>query len=120
MKEEVKLWVEHSEKDLDTAEYLFEGKRYNEAAFFCQQSVEKALKALLLHKKGEFPRVHDLTNLARLVDAHQKIIELCAKLNPAYVATRYPDTPKRYSSQECNQLVGAAKEVLMWIKKNLP
>ena len=48
MKEEIKSWVDQSEKDLDTGEYLFEGKRYDEAAFFFQQSVEKALKALLL------------------------------------------------------------------------
>jgi len=38
--EEFKKWVEQAERDLNTAEYLFEGKRYKEASFFSQQSAE--------------------------------------------------------------------------------
>ena len=77
------------------------------------------MKALLLHKKGKFPKIHDLTNLARLVIAPQQIVELCAKLTPAYVATRYPDSPGKYTREECSKMIDYCEEVLEWTKKDL-
>ena len=53
-------WWKQAERDLDTAKYLFEGSRFKESSLFCQQAVEKALKALLLKNKGEIIKVHDL------------------------------------------------------------
>jgi HEPN domain-containing protein len=90
MKEEVKRWLEQAKRDLITAENSFESKDYYASSFWCQQAAEKALKALLIKKTGEFPKIHDLTNLARLNMVPQRIVELCAKLNPAYTNSRYP------------------------------
>ena len=46
MKEEVKRWLEKAERDMDNANFNFGYGRYEEASFFAQQSVEKALKSL--------------------------------------------------------------------------
>ena len=51
MKEEVKEWWEYSKSNISTAEYLFEGKRYKDASFYCQQSVEKGTKGITFKKK---------------------------------------------------------------------
>ncbi|MEM4020739.1 MAG: HEPN domain-containing protein [Desulfurococcaceae archaeon] len=41
--------------------------KYNWACFVAQQATEKALKALVLHVLGEYPRGHDLVKLYRRV-----------------------------------------------------
>ncbi len=115
----VKDWFDHGLKDFDTAEKLRGLDKYNDSAFYCQQASEKALKALLINKTNSFPKIHDLTRLARLADAPKNIIKLCSILNPAYIATRYPDSPKDYTKEECDKLLVFCKEVLEWIKKSL-
>ena len=119
MREDVKGWWKKAKQDFETAKYLFNGKKYEDAAFFCQQSIEKALKSLIIQKTNEFPKVHDLTFLAKLIDSPQHIIELCAKLNSAYITSRYPDSLQKYSKKECEELINNCNEVIKWIKKNL-
>ncbi len=48
MEEEIRNWWKQAKKDLETANYLYKGERYEESAVFSQQSVEKALKALIM------------------------------------------------------------------------
>ena len=98
---------------------LFRSRKYDDAAFFCQQSTEKALKAMVIQKTNEFPKLHDLTFLAKLAQSPEYIIEQCAKLNSAYVASRYPDSLQKYSKKESQELISKCNEVLKWIKKNL-
>ncbi|MBI3035898.1 HEPN domain-containing protein [Candidatus Woesearchaeota archaeon] len=119
MKQEVKRWMKQANEELDTAKINFEAKKYFSAAFWCQQSVEKAFKALLIYKTNKFPKIHDLTKLAKLNEAPLNILELCAKINPAYTVSRYPDSPKKYTRKECKQIISYCQEVLKWIKKNL-
>lgn len=57
MKEEVKRWLKKAKQDLDSAKYNYEGKKYDVSAFLCQQSSEKALKALLLEKSGQLRKI---------------------------------------------------------------
>lgn len=42
-------WLEQAQDDLHWADHLAGEGAYNIACFLCQQSAEKALKALLLH-----------------------------------------------------------------------
>lgn len=119
MRQEAKNWWLQAAKDFDAAKYNLKGNRFYLAAFMCQQSVEKAIKALIIQRTEDFPKIHDLTKLAKMVNAPLEMLELCAKINPAYIASRYPDTAKKYSKKECNELLKYAKKVLEWIKKNL-
>lgn len=119
MRQEAKNWWLQAKEDFDSAKYNSKGKKFYLAAFMSQQSVEKALKALLIQKTEDFPKIHDLTKLAKMVDAPVKIVELCAKINPAYIASRYPDIARKYSKKECSELLKYAKQVLEWTKKNL-
>jgi len=119
MRKEVQNWLDQAADDLDGAEFNFQGKRYSIAAFLFQQAVEKGLKALLIEQTASFPRIHDLTRLARLVEAPKDIVTRCSRINPAYTASRYPDTPKHYSKQDCETLLADSKVVLKWIKEKL-
>ncbi len=60
MRQEVKRWLQQAKEDLDAAEYNFKGGRFRLAAFMCQQTAEKALKALLINRTNAFPKIHDL------------------------------------------------------------
>ena len=51
MREEIKNLWEQTEKDFEVAEKNFKIKEYYVSAFFCQQSVEKTLKAFFMISK---------------------------------------------------------------------
>lgn len=119
MREETKKWLDKAERDIKTAQYNLEGNISDAAIFYAQQSTEKALKALLLKKTNKFPKIHDLIKLAKLVKAPKEIIELCSKINPSYIASRYPDQEDIYSKKESEEIIKFAIEVLKWIKKEI-
>ena len=120
MKEEVKRWWDYSESDINTAKYLFKGKKYKDASFYCQQAVEKALKALLLQKSKKIIKVHDLVKLAKTLNLSEELIKDCERLSIVYVDTRYPDTgTKRYTKIETDEDLKIANKILKWIKKGL-
>ncbi|MBI2675183.1 MAG: HEPN domain-containing protein [Candidatus Aenigmarchaeota archaeon] len=54
MKEDTQKWLWKAEKDFATAMYNFEGGKLDAAAFYSQQSAEKALKALQIERLGRF------------------------------------------------------------------
>ncbi|HLC63072.1 MAG TPA: HEPN domain-containing protein [Candidatus Nanoarchaeia archaeon] len=117
--EEIKRWLNQAERDLTTANNSFKSKDYYAAAYWAQQVAEKALKALLIKNTGQFPKIHELTRLAKLANAPSNIIDLCAKINPSYTDSRYPDSFKPYSKKESRETLEYTKEVLKWTKENL-
>ncbi len=88
-------WLAQAELDLDSARYLFAGKRFGTACFTCQQAAEKALKACLIWLAGDRPRTHLLSVLGAEIATHradaQTALGDLAALDPYYVTTRYPD-----------------------------
>ncbi len=65
MHEEAKRWWEQAKDDFEKARILTENKKYDGAAFYCQQAVEKALKAVYIQQNQNLIRVHDLVFLAK-------------------------------------------------------
>lgn len=119
MKRESESWWKHAQRDLEKAKVLYNSKHFDGAAFFCQQAGEKALKALLIKITASFPKIHDLTKLARLAEAPSSVVTLCSSVNPAYTASRYPDFPIEYTAEECEQLIADSKVILKWIEERL-
>jgi len=93
MQKEVSHWWNLAEDDLEKARILFDNEKYDGAIFFCQQTVEKALKALwILKKKTEVPRYHDLLFFFQKLGLPAKFKIACEDLTGGYIATRYPPT----------------------------
>ncbi|HEQ60679.1 MAG TPA: HEPN domain-containing protein, partial [Firmicutes bacterium] len=62
-------WMEQARYDLDTARAMLASERYLYVLFCCQQAVEKAMKAIILLRTGQFPpRLHNLLRLAEVAD----------------------------------------------------
>ena len=88
-------WLDHSSADLIAASILKEDDRcYDLAAFHCQQSIEKALKAYILLRSGRLVDGHNLMWLCRQAKKFHKgfhqWFEESADLNQCYIETRYP------------------------------
>jgi hypothetical protein len=91
--------------------------------FDAQQAVEKALKALLLHKKINFRFVHDVAELLTTLDrggVHiPDEIRDAASLTPYAVETRYPGPFENVSPEELNEAIHTAERVLHWVEPQL-
>lgn len=93
----VREWMDKAEGDFRTARREFEAPvepNYDAACFHAQQSVEKLIKAVLIHHDVAPPRIH---NLERLHDLLLKVcptvvldIEALRLLTNVGMATRYP------------------------------
>lgn len=120
MKEEIKNWWKKAQEDLDAAEFNFKGGKFEIAAFLCQQSVEKAFKALLLKKTKTIRKIHDLVELGKNINAPEKIINGVKELTFAYIYSRYPDVKQELNLKEkAYEFLNVAKEALKWIEKKL-
>lgn len=123
MKVEIKNWWLQAQDDLEKARLLLDGGKYDGAAFFSQQAVEKGLKALYLKKYNYLLRIHDLVKLAREVGAPNKVITKCSIITPVYFEVRYPegDEPPfdKVDLPKAQELIVLSEEVLKWIEKEL-
>ena len=124
MRKEVMDWLNSAEDDLETAEVLFRQDIFYACAFYCQQSSEKALKALFIHKFRKGTQLHNLIGLAKELGVPQEILSSTKRLNPHYVQTRYPDVanaiPKdAYDAEIAQELIEEAKKVFEWAEKQI-
>ena len=88
-------WFKEAEADLVSAVAVAEKGVYSQGCFHCQQAVEKALKALLLHKKNAFPKTHSLIELSEKAGVLDKLKEIIADVDTDYVLSRYGDAVGR-------------------------
>ena len=124
MKEEAKKWMNLAKDDLKSAQINFDNKQYYVCAFLCQQSVEKALKSLLIKKTGNLLKIHDLVILGKKVDLPEHLLEKCDKLNSVYLDTRYGDLGGKLPSKIFTKIISSeflnsVKEVFRWLEKNI-
>ncbi len=124
MREEVRRWFLQAKADLKTALDCMKTQNYYACVFFCQQAIEKALKAYYIHKKRELPpKTHDLTQLVAKLKL-KKFERIAKKLTPEFVITRYPDAANGipyllYDKEDCKESLKYAREVLKWVGKKL-
>ncbi len=116
--EDVIEWLKKAEEELETALVNYKNERFEAAAFFAHQAAEKALKALYIFNYRRLWKIHDLQLLAEKVKAPKTVITKCAKLNPHYIATRYPSGIS-YSDKIALRAIEDAEKVVEWVKKKL-
>lgn len=98
-----KSWLKRAKSNLILAKNInkndleiFGGDIYLEdLCFDLQQCAEKSLKALLVYYGIEFPKIHDLSELFRLIKKHISLeippeIKKASRLTTYAVITRYP------------------------------
>lgn len=97
---------------------------WEDLCFDAQQSVEKALKALLVFKDIAFRFVHDIAALLTALEQHgidlPESIKRAAELTEYAVTTRYPGTAEPVTAVEHQEAVQIAETVMKWVQTQLP
>jgi AbiV family abortive infection protein len=120
----IEYWSAASKQDFETAEILFENKKYHHALFFCHLSIEKNLKATIVKTTRKAPPLlHDLVRLAEKtgikLSAKQKI-EL-AEISVFNIEARYDDYKfsfyKKANKKFTLKYINKTKKILKWLNK---
>lgn len=108
----VEHWFRKAAKFYEYAKEDFRSGRYDSAAFFAQQSVELAFKALLIKYTGARPQTHSLSALLEMLEKALGVefggeVRRCAELLEShYVQARYPDARlNEYRSWEAEEAI---------------
>ena len=94
MKELTVEWLKSAQDDLLLIESIEDKERLTHMiAFYSQQSIEKALKAILFEFENQTPKIHSIASLFDRVSKYIKLdIEdsLNNELDKLYIDSRYP------------------------------
>src|SRR3989344_3403271 len=113
MRSEVNNWLRQANKDLEVAEKTFKIEEYYSVVFWCQQAVEKGLKAVILEKTSG----HSLVQLGKEANVPAEFVSKLKKLSPQYFLARYPDASEDvpfelYDKEITKEFLNISKEVL--------
>jgi len=123
-------WIELADYDIETAKAMLQTGRYLYVGFMCQQSIEKAFKAVIARDcaEGEIPpKIHNLLKLSQKAGLFTLMSEtqtdLIDELNPMNIEGRYPEYKQKaaeaISKEGAPKLIAETEALLCWIKEQL-
>ena len=126
--DKVKYWEDLSDYDLETAEAMFQTRRWLYVGFMCHQTIEKIFKAYWSSKmEASSPMSHNLINIAQscglnfLMSEEQKLF--ISEIMPLNIESRYPSYKQSIaeglSEDRCRELIDNTKSLQAWIKERL-
>ena len=128
MDEKVKYWIDLADYDIETAAAMLKTQRYLYVGFMCHQSIEKALKAVIVDKFDHMPpKMHNLIKLSEaaglfglMTDQQKKSLFV---LNPLNIESRYPSYKdillSQLTAERSEHINEQTKHMLTWIKTQL-
>lgn len=124
--EQVEYWLESADYDFETAKAMLDTGRLLYVGFMCHQTIEKALKGVLVSQKPdeELPYIHKLARLANLSGISEKMseeqLQLLDTLSPLNIEARYPLHKERLleslTPERCKTLIYETEVLLSWLK----
>jgi len=125
--EHVKHWIDSADNDLESAQILFNSKKYDWCLFLGHLVIEKAIKAIfVLNNQNKIPpKTHNLVNLADLsnlkLNSHQEVF--LGQVNGFNIEARYPQY-KQELYKLCTKDFAAdyfhrIKDFYKWIKSQI-
>jgi HEPN domain-containing protein len=126
----IEEWFLQADYDLDTAEAMFNSKRYIYTVFMMHLALEKAIKGIYVHAYEENPpKTHHLLYLIEKIqskiefDIPEKIFSVIREIDKVSIPVRYPENltklSKDYSKETTSGVLSSSKEVLLWLKSKL-
>lgn len=126
--EKVAYWLDIADYDIETAEAMYNTKRWLYVAFMCHQVIEKTIKAYWSAKCDDTPpyvhnhmRLADGCGLYEQMDETQKtFLEIITNYN---IEARYPEDKaalsRTLSPEVCRRLIDETKQLQQWIREKL-
>ncbi|MBI3245901.1 MAG: HEPN domain-containing protein [Deltaproteobacteria bacterium] len=122
--EDPREWLNRAQSNLVLASMQEERIYLEDLCFNAQQAAEKAIKALLIHRKVEFPYVHDIAELLTVAErSGQEIpppIRQAERLTRFAVFTRYPGVAVAIRQEEHREALRVAGEVVQFSLNRTP
>lgn len=124
MTQETKEWYERAVMDFGVAKHLEETyypKPLEIICYHCQQSAEKAIKALIMYfgAEGGMPKLHDLSFLLNQIKnkvvIEDKYYDYADTLTPYGISARYPNE-LFLEEKHVEEAIRFADEILQWVK----
>jgi HEPN domain-containing protein len=116
-------WLNRAKSNLAQASRVLPGVYLEDLCFASQQAVEKAVKAVFIHRSVRFPYVHDLARLLNLLDRNgvkvPKYVREAESLTLYAVESRYPGLSGPVSKREHRRAVHLAEAVLRWAERQI-
>lgn len=128
MESATKNWLNIAKEDYEVAGQLFKNKKYLYCLFFCQQAMEKVLKAIYHENYKETPpRKHDLMDLAEssgiLPELKDEQKDLFVTLTQFYIESRYTEDreelAKNSTREVTKEMLDQTGVVFKWLKSKL-
>ena len=117
-------WQNRARSNLARAKAEVPGAYLEDFCFDAQQAAEKAIKAVLTQRGRDFPYVHDLGRLLKLLgDAGEAIPESvyeAAELTKYALVTRYPAVAEPVTRENYRRALAIAEAVLRWAQSAIP
>ena len=124
--EYAKEWLEYAQRDYDFSvdvESHFWPKHMEKICYNCQQSVEKALKAILAYNEVEIPRTHNIWQLVNECIKYEPSIQMeeriANKMTDYATISRYPDNMTAWTDADAKLALKHAKITLDMVKNTL-
>jgi len=76
MKDSVRQWLEQAREDIATANYLLEGGFHRAACYHSQQSLDKAIKGVLIQSGWELEKTHSIERLLAIAEQYGVGVEI--------------------------------------------
>ena len=124
-KRAIEEWLAKADEDYQYAKAsLDEGLAfYDQICFHLHQAAEKYLKAYIVAKELEFRKIHDLTKLLQICEAHEKafkdLTDVINELNPFYIETRYPGFTNATDKVQAEKAIFMVEKIADFIKSKL-
>ena len=116
-------WLNRARSNLVRARQREAGVYLEDLCFDAQQAAEKAVKAVLVARRIDFPYVHDLAHLLSLLERTEAVVPEAVRqaedLTPYAVLTRYPSTATPLTERDYERAVKIAEAVVRWAGEQL-
>ena len=115
-------WLAYAESDLNLARLARDREEIlqEQVCFHAQQAVEKALKAVLLARRIEFPLTHDIEELLETAEHGGLLVPSevadAGSLTPYAVAVRYPGHSEAITQADVDEAIRLAEGVVAWAR----
>jgi HEPN domain-containing protein len=112
-------WLRHARSNLTLAQQPKPSEAlWEDLAFNAQQAIEKAIKGVLVLRRIDFPRTHDVGELLGLLAGAQitfpEPIARADRLTDYATEARYPGNPDPVTEAECREAVTLAEQFVRW------
>ena len=116
-------WLNRARSNLLRARRRTSDVYLEDFCFDAQQAAEKAIKAVMLKRRVEFPYSHDLARLLALLEAAGEDVPdaviQAADLTDYATVTRYPGMAEPVTEQEYANAVSIAEAVVQWAEERI-